>query len=176
VNSKHCTSDVSGERNQQPERDMQYNIFQMDGGQKKHKGGCHCGRVRFEVIAPSQVTVIECSCDPCGKRQSRYFSVAADQFRLLKGHGELSTFGSAAARHSFCTTCGVQSFVIPSGGDNDVVGVMPHCLDAGTMKKVKTEKRQEKPSCQEQEQDQKETPKEKTTMREAAQARPGPSR
>ncbi|XP_037085929.1 centromere protein V-like [Pollicipes pollicipes] len=128
---------------------MQYNIFQVmdEQGVKKHKGGCHCGQVRFEVIAPSQVTAVECSCGTCTKRQSRYFAVSTDQFRLLKGHGQLSTFGPLHAKHPFCTTCGVQSFFIPSAGQDDFVGVMPHCLDPGTMKKVKTEKRSSKKSA-----------------------------
>ncbi|KAF0302627.1 Centromere protein V [Amphibalanus amphitrite] len=117
-------------------------VLRLDAeGKRKHKGGCDCGQVRYEVIAPTQVTAIECSCESCSKRQARYFPVPADQFRLVQGHGHLSTFGAGTARHSFCSTCGVQSFFIPAGGDNDVVGVMPHCLDPGTMKKVKTERR-----------------------------------
>ncbi|XP_043196782.1 centromere protein V-like isoform X2 [Amphibalanus amphitrite] len=119
----------------------------MMEGVRKHKGGCHCGRVRFEVTAPTQVTVFECSCDICQKRQSRYFMVDAERFLLLQGHGDLSTFGSSEVKHSFCTTCGVQSFFIPSSGDNtDSVGIMPHCLDPGTLKKIKTKKRNPKKS------------------------------
>ncbi|XP_037077760.1 centromere protein V-like [Pollicipes pollicipes] len=99
---------------------MHYNIFQMIEAQglRKHKGGCHCGQVRFEVTAPVQVTVIECSCSACQKRQSRYFLVEADRFILLNGHGQLSTFGSSHQKHSFCSKCGVQSFFIPSSGDH----------------------------------------------------------
>lgn len=28
----------------------------------RHTGGCHCGRVRFEVMAPAQIEVGNCNC------------------------------------------------------------------------------------------------------------------
>jgi len=27
-----------------------------------HKGGCHCGKVRFEVTAPKDIAVTKCNC------------------------------------------------------------------------------------------------------------------
>ena len=33
----------------------------------KYEGGCHCGRVRFEVEAPAQIEVAECNCSICSK-------------------------------------------------------------------------------------------------------------
>ena len=32
----------------------------------KHTGGCHCGRVRFEIMAPAQIEVGDCNCSMCG--------------------------------------------------------------------------------------------------------------
>jgi len=34
---------------------------------KKHQGGCHCGRVRFEVLASSVINVSQCNCSICSK-------------------------------------------------------------------------------------------------------------
>ena len=34
---------------------------------RTHTGGCHCGRVRFEVIAPAKIEVDECDCSICSK-------------------------------------------------------------------------------------------------------------
>jgi hypothetical protein len=34
---------------------------------RTHSGGCHCGRVRFEVIAPAQLEVADCNCSMCSK-------------------------------------------------------------------------------------------------------------
>jgi len=33
----------------------------------RHAGGCHCGRVRFEVMAPAQLELSECNCSICAK-------------------------------------------------------------------------------------------------------------
>ena len=32
-----------------------------------HTGGCHCGRVRFEVDAPASLAVVDCNCSVCSK-------------------------------------------------------------------------------------------------------------
>jgi len=32
-----------------------------------HTGGCHCGRVRFEVMAPAIIQVSDCNCSICAK-------------------------------------------------------------------------------------------------------------
>ena len=32
---------------------------------RTHTGGCHCGRVRFEVMAPAAIEVDECDCSIC---------------------------------------------------------------------------------------------------------------
>ena len=32
-----------------------------------HAGGCHCGRVRFEVEAPAELEVADCNCSICAK-------------------------------------------------------------------------------------------------------------
>ena len=32
-----------------------------------HQGGCHCGRVRFEVRAAPDINVSECNCSICYK-------------------------------------------------------------------------------------------------------------
>ena len=34
---------------------------------RTHTGGCHCGRVRFEVIAPAKLEVADCNCSICNK-------------------------------------------------------------------------------------------------------------
>ena len=32
-----------------------------------HKGGCHCGRVRFEVDAPAELSIDDCNCSMCSR-------------------------------------------------------------------------------------------------------------
>jgi centromere protein V len=36
-----------------------------------HSGGCHCGRVRFEVVAPKELSVSDCNCSMCSKAGER---------------------------------------------------------------------------------------------------------
>ncbi len=52
----------------------------------EHLGGCHCGKVRFSVRAPSQnLIVIDCNCSICKKKQNRHFIVPKSSFKLLSG-------------------------------------------------------------------------------------------
>jgi len=99
-----------------------------------HKGGCHCGAVRFEVEAPSHVTVQECNCSICSKSGFLHLIVPGSHFRLISGDSNLSayTFGEGPAKHLFCRTCGVKSFYVPRSNPNGF-SVNLRCLDEGTI-------------------------------------------
>uniref|UniRef100_A0A8D0GD51 CENP-V/GFA domain-containing protein n=1 Tax=Sphenodon punctatus TaxID=8508 RepID=A0A8D0GD51_SPHPU len=109
-------------------------------GLVKHAGGCHCGAVRFEVWASADLHVFDCNCSICVKKQNRHFIVPATRFELLKGADNLTTytFNTHRAQHSFCKTCGVQSFYTPLSNP-DGYGIAPHCLDEGTVHSITTE-------------------------------------
>lgn len=102
-----------------------------------HTGGCHCGRVRFEVDAPAAIEATECNCSICSKSGFLHLIVARDDFRLLQGEDALSTytFNTATARHKFCRHCGVKSFYIPRSHP-DGISVNVRCLDAGSIDRV----------------------------------------
>ncbi|XP_063002852.1 centromere protein V [Elgaria multicarinata webbii] len=106
----------------------------------KHTGGCHCGAVRFEVWASGDLHVFDCNCSICAKKQNRHFIVPASRFKLLKGADNLATytFNTHCARHTFCKTCGVQSFYTPRSNP-DGYGIAPHCLDEGTVNSITVE-------------------------------------
>ncbi|GFO43107.1 centromere protein v [Plakobranchus ocellatus] len=103
----------------------------------EHKGGCHCGAVRFSVMAPAHLEVVHCNCSLCVKKQNHHFIVPKQNFTLLQGESILTTytFNTGKAKHMFCSRCGVQSFYTPRS-NQDGCGVMPHCLDPGTVKSV----------------------------------------
>nr|XP_060612829.1 centromere protein V isoform X1 [Anolis sagrei ordinatus] len=109
-------------------------------GLVKHTGGCHCGAVRFEVWASDTIHVFDCNCSICVKKQNKHFIVPASHFKLLKGANNLTayTFNTHRAQHTFCKTCGVQSFYTPRSNP-DGYGVAPHCLDEGTVSNVTVE-------------------------------------
>lgn len=98
-----------------------------------HSGGCHCGRVRFEVEAPAALEVCECNCSMCAKSGFLHLIVPRYRFRLLQGEAELAqyTFNTGVAKHLFCKTCGVKSFYVPRSNP-DGYSVNARCLDAGT--------------------------------------------
>ncbi len=99
-----------------------------------HRGGCHCGRVRFEVDAPARITVDECNCSMCAKSGYLHLIVPASRFRLLQGADALTTytFNTGTAKHLFCRVCGIKSFYVPRSHP-DGISVNARCLDEGTV-------------------------------------------
>jgi hypothetical protein len=57
-----------------------------------HRGGCHCGRVRFEFSAPAQIEVLDCNCSICSKTAYLHLIVPKSRFRLLAGEQQLVTY------------------------------------------------------------------------------------
>ena len=103
----------------------------------KHTGGCHCGRVRFEVLAPARITVSECNCSICSRAGYLHLVVPADRFRLTSGHDALTTytFNTGTAKHLFCSACGIKSFYVPRSHP-DGFSVNARCLDPGTVEEM----------------------------------------
>jgi len=99
-----------------------------------HTGGCHCGRVRFQVIAPASIEVLECDCSICSKCGYLHLIVPEDRFKLLQGKEALTTytFNTHAAKHLFCSVCGVKSFYRPRSHP-DGISVNARCLEAGSI-------------------------------------------
>ncbi|HYI63313.1 MAG TPA: GFA family protein [Allosphingosinicella sp.] len=79
------------------------------------EGGCHCGAVRFEAEVPQAVAVLDCNCSICARTGFRHLIVPHADFRLVAGEAALVSyrFGTGAADHLFCGTCGVKSFYRP---------------------------------------------------------------
>ena len=102
-----------------------------------HSGGCHCGRVRFEVIAPKRLSVSECNCSICSKAGYLHLVVPADWFKLLSGSDTLKTysFNTHAAKHLFCSVCGIKSFYVPRSHP-DGISVNARCIDSETIEEL----------------------------------------
>jgi hypothetical protein len=94
-----------------------------------YRGGCHCGRVAFEVDATC-TTVTVCNCSICAKKGYLHWIVPREAFHLLRGADQLTTytFNTGVAQHHFCRTCGVASFYVPRS-DPDQIDVNARCLD-----------------------------------------------
>ena len=100
----------------------------------RHAGGCHCGRVRFEVMAPAQIEVGDCNCSMCSRTGYLHLVVKKEQFRLLSGEDALTNyqFNTKTAKHYFCSHCGIKSFYVPRSHP-DGYSVNARCLDEGTV-------------------------------------------
>ena len=95
-----------------------------------HTGGCHCGRVRFEVTARARMEVSYCNCTICSKSGYLHLVVPKSRFKLLSGESWLTTyeFNTRTAKHLFCSACGIKSFYIPRSNP-DGFDVNVRCLD-----------------------------------------------
>jgi hypothetical protein len=105
----------------------------------KHTGGCHCGKVRFEVEMNLE-NALSCNCSICQKRGSLLDFVPESQFKLLSGENNLTDyqFYKKVVHHLFCKTCGIVSFakaVAPNG--QPMVAVNVRCLDDVDLSKLK---------------------------------------
>ena len=100
--------------------------------QKRHRGTCHCGDVRFEVVVDG-TSGSKCNCTVCTKINGTGAMVKPDAFTLLSDESKLGTYvwGGKISTRYFCKNCGVHCFgrghLAQLGGD--YVSVNLNCLD-----------------------------------------------
>ena len=92
----------------------------------------------LEALAPRTLEVLDCNCSICKTSGLWHLIVPKTHFRLLSGEGELTEyrFGTGAARHLFCRTCGVKSFYIPRSHP-DGIDVNARCLATTQIKALR---------------------------------------
>jgi len=103
-----------------------------------HRGGCHCGRVKFEVEAPAVIEAQTCNCSICAMTSYLHLIVPASRFRLIQGADfiETYTFNTQTAQHYFCINCGIRSFYVPRSNPNGF-SVNVRCLDHSTIEEIR---------------------------------------
>lgn len=97
----------------------------------KYTGGCHCGKVRYEVEMELG-KVLSCNCSICTKRGTLLAFAPASQFKLLSGEHDLQDylFNKHVIHHLFCKACGILSFArAEDGSGSDVRAINVRCLD-----------------------------------------------
>jgi hypothetical protein len=96
------------------------------------EGGCHCSAVRFAVEVETPVELLDCNCSICAKSGLQHLIVRHQDFKLLSGDEALQSyrFGTRAADHLFCKTCGIKAFYQPRSHP-DAWSVNFRCLDPG---------------------------------------------
>ena len=94
-----------------------------------HRGGCHCGRIRFE--ADGELTDLSiCNCSICQRTGYVHWTIPPERFRLLAGADAYATyeFGTRIAKHHFCRVCGISPFRV-ARSDPDQIDVNARCLE-----------------------------------------------
>ena len=96
---------------------------------QRYRGGCHCGRIAFEVQGELR-GILVCNCSICTKKGYLHWIVPCDCVRLLTPAESWSTyrFQTRAAAHRFCPVCGVAPFYVPRS-DPDCIDVNVRCLE-----------------------------------------------
>lgn len=96
------------------------------------RGGCHCGKVRYEVTLDLSKPVLACNCSMCGKKGTLLAFVPAGDFKLTSGEAGLTSyrFNKKVIDHLFCSTCGVTSFARGQKPDGTpMVAINTRCID-----------------------------------------------
>lgn len=103
------------------------------------EGGCHCRAVRYEVQVPEEIELVACNCTICAMTGYLHLIVPKARFNLLSGKRKLATytFETGAAKHYFCSVCGIKSFYVPRSHP-DGFSVNFRCLDDQDFKSVIT--------------------------------------
>ena len=79
-----------------------------------YQGGCHCGRVTFEVRARLDY-VVDCNCSSCRRKGALWHPAADEDLRVKSGEADLVLyqFHTKTAKHYFCRHCGIHPFLRP---------------------------------------------------------------
>ncbi len=97
----------------------------------RYEGGCHCGKVRFNVEI-DLASPITCNCSYCSRRGSILAFTPAENFALESGQQDLTEyrFNTNTIEHLFCAACGMESFARGAAPDGKkMVAVNVRCLD-----------------------------------------------
>lgn len=98
---------------------------------EKKKGGCHCGKVRYEVELDLTAPVIECNCSICSGHGLLLSFAPDEHMNIAQGEENLTEyrFNKEKIAHSFCKTCGVEVF----GKGSNSEGVPTYAVNMRTL-------------------------------------------
>lgn len=114
-----------------------------------HRGGCHCGAVRFAAAAPKDLLAWKCNCTRCRITRPDAVLLPSAQFLVTRGDDKLAsyTFGEGGAIHRFCTICGVETHCErhragrAMAAASELVALSLPCLDSSTLHTATAEQR-----------------------------------
>lgn len=95
-----------------------------------NKGGCYCGKIRFEVNGDIR-PVVACHCGQCRKISGHFVAASQVDFTDFLLSGDVKWFESSKGyKRGFCPECGTQMFW--KADSEDRISIMAGAFDAGT--------------------------------------------
>ena len=99
------------------------------------KGGCQCGAIRYEIVAPP-ARVYVCHCLECRKQSASAFGISVwvrrTDFTLLSGRQRFWSRPTDSGRVldcAFCAECGSRLWHEYAGGDSKFLTIKGGSLD-----------------------------------------------
>ncbi|MDN5923505.1 MAG: GFA family protein [Xanthomonadales bacterium] len=95
-----------------------------------YTGGCHCGRIKFDVEGELD-KAMECNCSHCSVKGYLLWFVPRTDLHLSTPAEDMSTytFNTHRIKHHFCPVCGVAPFGEAAGPDGTLTAaVNVRCL------------------------------------------------
>ncbi|HEV7309859.1 GFA family protein [Ensifer sp.] len=79
---------------------------------RTYRGGCHCGKLRYEATFDLDAGTTRCNCSFCARARYWGAQVQPEDFRLLSPEDQvgLYQFGAKVGNHRFCPACGIVSY------------------------------------------------------------------
>lgn len=95
------------------------------------KGGCHCGKVRYEAQLDLTQPVLECNCSICQGNGLLLAFVPETGMHIESGEDALTEyrFNKEKIAHLFCSTCGIECF----GRAKNESGVTTYAVNVRTI-------------------------------------------
>ena len=102
-----------------------------------HRGGCHCGKIRFSCEAPKHLIILDCNCSDCRMRRNSHFVIPHKDMKGILNKEMLKEYrwGTGNAKHYFCSICGISPFYKPRSNP-DGYAITFAALDEGTVDSV----------------------------------------
>ncbi|MEM5477822.1 GFA family protein [Pacificibacter sp. AS14] len=103
----------------------------MVGTAETFHASCHCGTVKFDVTLPEGfASARRCTCSICTMRGAVAVSANLDGINFVQGQEALTLyqFNTKAAKHYFCSKCGIYTHHQRRSNPNEF-GVNVACLE-----------------------------------------------
>ena len=91
---------------------------------------CHCGLLEAEIEVAEIIKLLRCNCSICKRKGAIMSMVKNEDFKIVKGKNKLKLyqFHSKAAKHFFCSNCGIYTHHNPRSYPN-MTGFNLGCID-----------------------------------------------